>query len=120
MTVQLYKVIHLLGVMMVFLGYGGLIIRGLLDSTNKKLRILGSVTSGIGLLLLLVSGFGMIARYGGAYSYAEGWLIAKYVIWLILGAATAVLSRKPKLGMPLWWAILVLGVVAAYMGVMKP
>ncbi|MGE9293393.1 MAG: hypothetical protein ACQKBW_07255 [Puniceicoccales bacterium] len=120
MTVQLYKIIHLVGVMMVFLGYGGLIIRGLLDSDNKKLRVLGSVTSGIGLLLLVVSGFGMIARYGGAYSYVEGWLIAKYVIWLILGAATAVLNRKPQLGAGLWWAILILGAIAAYMGVMKP
>ncbi len=120
MSIQLYKVIHVIGVMMVFLGYGGLIVRGLLDRDNKGLRALGSATSGVGLLLLLVSGFGMIAKYQGAYSYTEGWLIAKYIVWLLLGAGTAVVSRKPKLGMPLWWAILLLGAVAATMGVMKP
>ncbi|MBC2594863.1 hypothetical protein H5P28_11390 [Ruficoccus amylovorans] len=120
MSIQLYKVIHLVGVMMVFLGYGGLIVRGFLDRDNKGLRVLGAVTSGVGLLLLLLGGFGMVARYGGAISYLDGWLIAKYVIWLILGAAIAIINRKPKLGMPAWWAILILGAAAAYLGIMKP
>ncbi len=112
-----YKVIHLAGVMMVFLGFGGLIVRGLLDQDNKKLRALGSATSGIGLLLLLVSGFGMVARYG--FSYVDAWLIVKYAIWLALGALTTVANKKPELGVRLWWGILVLGIVAAISGVYK-
>ena len=41
------------------------------------------------LLLLLVSGFGLIAKAGDAYGYTDGRLIAKIVIWLLAGGLLA-------------------------------
>lgn len=112
-----YKLLHLAGVMMVFLGFGGLIVRGMLDQHNTGLRKLGAITSGIGLLLLLVSGFGMVARYG--FNYTDLWLIIKYGIWLALGCATVLVNRRPEIGIGMWWGVLVLGIVAAVVGVYK-
>ena len=52
---------------MVFTGYGALLGRALSGSDCPSTKKLGSITSGIGLVLILVAGFGLIARLG--YSY---------------------------------------------------
>lgn len=98
---------------MVFLGYGALIARSMAASDNHSIRKLGSITSGIGLLLILIAGFGLIARMG--YSYTAPWIIVKFLIWLALGGMIAVINRKPALASKLWWILLALGVLATVM-----
>lgn len=98
---------------MIFMGYGALLARSLVRSDDAPVRKLGSITSGIGLLLVLVAGFGMISKIG--YSFTAPWLIVKMLIWLVLGGIIVLINRKPDLAKTLWWSILGLGSFAAIM-----
>ena len=98
---------------MLFMGYGALLARSLAGSDNAAVRKLGSMTSGIGLLLILIAGFGMISKLG--HSLTAPWLIVKMVIWLALGGLIVLINRKPALAKPLWWSILGLGIIAVSM-----
>lgn len=113
-----YKFLHILSILMVMLSFGVLIARARLAPENTSLRKFGSIISGIGLLLLLVSGFGLLAKVHT--NTFHPFVIAKIVIWVAFGGLTAVLSRKPQLSMPLFWVTLILGVAAAYLGIYKP
>jgi hypothetical protein len=113
-----YKILHLTGVLMVFLAYGGLIVRSMLQSDDRLIRKLGAITSGVGLLLILVGGFGLLAKvYGNAFPL---WVILKIVIWVVLGGLIVVINRKPELGRALWWATLLLGFLATVLGLQRP
>lgn len=113
MNPQIYQVLHLVGILMVFLGYGALLARSMAAPDNVSVRKLGSITSGIGLLLILVAGFAMISKLG--YSFTEPWLIVKMVVWLALGGLIVLINRKPQLATLLWWLLIALGAVAALM-----
>ena len=117
MSPQIYKIIHLTGVLMIFLSYGALIARSILGEEGKSLRKFAGLNAGIGLLLVLVGGFGLIAKL--KYGF-PGWIIAKLVIWLALGGLIAVANRKPQLSKPLWWVVLLLGVIAAALAGYQP
>lgn len=117
-ALQVYKVIHLSGVLLVFLSLGGLIIRSLAGSDDKGLKLMGVITHGIGMFLSLLGGFGFMARAG--FEYGQGWVIVKIVIWVILGGVIAIINRKPEACKALWFVILVLGITAAFMAGVKP
>ena len=113
MDPNFYQVLHIIGITMVFLGYGALLARSMAAPDNVSVRKLGSITSGIGLLLILVAGFGLISKMG--YSFASPWLIVKMVIWLALGGLIVLINRKPQLAVMLWWLLIALAAVAAIM-----
>ena len=103
---------------MVFLGFGALIARTQIKQNETAVKKLGSITSGIGLILALVAGFGMAHK--GGFGFHAGWVIAKIAIWVIIGALTAVVNRKAEAGKSLWWGLLVLGSAAAIIAIYKP
>ncbi len=109
----IYQILHITGILMVFMGYGALLARALSGSDNACVKKLGSITSGIGLVLILVAGFGLVTKMG--YSFTAPWLIVKLVIWLALGGLIAIINRKPGLACKLWWVLLALGATAAVM-----
>jgi hypothetical protein len=113
MPAYIYQILHLTGIIMLFMGYGALLARSMCGSDNVSVRKLGSITSGIGLLLILIAGFGLIAKYH--LSITAPWLIVKMAIWLALGGLIVLINRKPALAKPLWWGILSLGTIAAFM-----
>ena len=47
---------------MLFMGYGALLARSIVRNDSKQLKRLGSITSGIGLVLIFVAGFGLMAK----------------------------------------------------------
>lgn len=98
---------------MTFLGYGALLARSMAAPENVSVRKLGSITSGIGLLLILIAGFGLISKLG--YSFSSPWLIVKMLIWLALGGLIVLINRKPQLAVMLWWLLIALGAIAASM-----
>lgn len=113
MPVYFYQILHVVGIIMIFMGYGALLARSLIKSDDISVRKLGSVTSGIGLLLVLVAGFGMISKIG--YSFTAPWLIVKILVWFALGGVIALINRKQELAPKLWWGILGLGTLAVIM-----
>lgn len=114
-----YYLLHLLGILLVFSGYGVLIARGLLGSDSRALRKFGAMTSGIGALAILIGGFGLIAKLPYA-DYTLPWVLIKFAVWLALGAMLAVINRKPQLGQVWFWTILVLGLIAVWAAYYKP
>ena len=103
---------------MLFMGYGALLARSMANSTDARVKKLGSITSGIGLVLILIAGFGLISKiYGNTF---EGWMIVKLVVWLLLGGLIVLINRKPALAVTLWWTILGLGALSTIMVYLKP
>jgi hypothetical protein len=102
---------------MVFLAYGGLIVRSATGSDSKDIRRLGGLTSGIGLLLILVGGFGLLARLNYGWPI---WVLIKVGIWVVLCAMLVLINRKPQLSQVYWWSTIVLGLIALLMVVLKP
>ncbi|CAI8265191.1 MAG: Uncharacterised protein [Opitutia bacterium UBA7350] len=111
MSHQIYQILHILGILMVFLGYGALLGRALAGSDSPSLKKLGSITSGIGLVLILVAGFGLIAKLG--YGYGEAWILIKLGVWVALGGLIVAINRKPCCASKIWWVLLALGAIAA-------
>jgi hypothetical protein len=112
---ETYKTVHFIGLAMVLLSLGALIVH---QQTILSKRTL-AVTHGIGLLLLLVTGFGMLAK-AGIHS-VPGWVGGKLAIWLILGAYMALIPRlRNRQAGLLWWSIVVLVGTAGYLATTKP
>jgi hypothetical protein len=118
---SVYKVIHLVGIMMVYLALGGAVTHALnggerADGWRKTL----AMTHGVGLVFALIGGFGLLARLGLSGNGLPGWIYMKLVIWMIFGGATAFLLRKPALGRIVWAVAIALGALAAYLAGSKP
>ena len=84
------------------------------DHPSKKWL---GIHSGVGLIILLIGGFGMLARLGTGI---QPWLVVKIVLWLALGFVGAIAIRKPEQAKPIWLATIGLTVFAAYLAVYKP
>jgi hypothetical protein len=109
MSAEFYRVFHLFGLMLLFTGIG-LVLAG---GTARKF---GMVSHGVGLLLMLVAGFGLLAKMQHGF---QAWVIVKIVLWVGF-AFIPVLAKKGVLATgAAWIAALVLGGTAAYLGVMK-
>jgi hypothetical protein len=95
MSVEVYKVIHLIGLALIMFGLGGLTFHALGGGEKKHDGRRGMMmTHGFGLLLALVGGFGLHARMKLQW---EPWLFIKVGVWLSLGLATLLLYRSKAL-----------------------
>jgi len=119
MSFDFYKIVHFLGIFMVFSALGGQITQSLNGNDSKKMpsRRWIAIYHGLGLLLVLVAGFGMIAKLQVGF---PGWVIGKMIIWVALGGVGALAARKQNLAGMIWAAVLLLGLTAAYLAHYKP
>jgi len=112
MSYEVYKLIHLLGLGAVAFSFGAFAMRSE-DPSKKKLP---SVVHGVGLFLALLGGFGMAAKMKLAVA-STPWLIFKVAVWLGLGGFIAINKRKPELAPKAQVALVLLAMVAAYLGI---
>ncbi|PRQ04228.1 hypothetical protein ENSA5_09650 [Enhygromyxa salina] len=119
---QLYNLLHVLGIMLVFMALGALAFHGANGGTKDSNKVRGLVmgTHGLGVLLIIVAGFGMLARTRSMAAGLPGWLHPKLLIWVLLGAAPAILNRKPEWGKLLWFLLPLLAATSAYFGINHP
>lgn len=114
MPYELYKLIHFAGIFLTFLSLGGLTLRAMTGGGDAPLaRRVAMVSHGTGLFLVLVGGFGMLARLGPHGGFGT-WVWIKLTVWLLLGAAVIVPKRLPKAAVWLWAALPLLGLLAAW------
>jgi hypothetical protein len=66
-----------------------------------------------------VAGFGLLARVGISWPW-PGWVFVKLIIWLVLGGVTGLIYKLGPTGKGLWYVVILLGVIAAYMAIFKP
>lgn len=118
MSYAFYNLLHILGIVLVFMALGGYAFHGANGGTKEdnKARGLLAGTHGVGMLLILVAGFGMLAKID-AMASIPAWVYPKLLIWVVLGAAPALLNRKPEQGKVLWFVLFLLGGTAAYLGI---
>ena len=121
MSLEFYRLLHFLGIFMLFSGLGAYLLgRQQVLKTEAVGRFpyqrTVAIIHGLGLFLILLGGFGMLARLQLGI---ETWVAIKLVIWLMLGGVLVLIKRVPS-KMLLWWLlILVLGFCAAYLAVIK-
>jgi len=116
MPYLVYKLLHLLGVVMVLAAAGGVAVHAANGGRREdnELRGLLAAMHGIGLVLSLLAGFGML---GGSM---PGWAWAKLVIWLFFGAALTLAYRGQAAARALVVAVPLLAALAAALSLFKP
>ncbi|MCA9682632.1 MAG: hypothetical protein KC457_10585 [Myxococcales bacterium] len=121
MSYQFYNLLHILGIVLVFMAIGGWAFHGINGGTKEsnKARGLLAATHGIGVLLILVAGFGMLAKMGGSNMF-PGWIHPKLLIWVLVAASPAIFNRKPEWGKILWFLFPLLAATAAYFAINHP
>ena len=122
-SVALYKVIHLFAMALLFVAVGGVALHAANGGTREgstTRRLVGTV-HGIAIVLLLVSGFGMLARLGVAGGgMTSGWVWVKLLVLVALGAMLTLPYRRPAQARMFLLLIPVLGLLAAIMAIYKP
>lgn len=115
MPVQLYSILHLVGAMCLFLGLGAALLPDTEGTAPFRRKAL--VFHGLGLFLLLVAGFGLLAKLKLGF---PGWIVVKLVLWLLFGALPVLAKRGVLKPVPAWTVAILCGIVAAWLGTMKP
>ena len=111
MDLNLLKVVDLAGAFGVFMALGAIYF-----GAQESCRKCASMLHGISLLLLFLVGFASLGKPPMELHY---WKI-KIVLWLFLGVAPVLARKKTMPISALLVLTLVVGVLAAYLGVMKP
>ena len=121
LSYEIYKLLHLFGIIMLFVSIGGVMLYALNGGTkaDNTWRKTAAITHGIGLVFVLVAGFGLLARVGISWPW-PGWVFVKLIIWLVLGGVTGLIYKLGPTGKGLWYVVILLGVIAAYMAIFKP
>lgn len=121
MSYGFYKVLHLISIMAVYLALGAMIFH-MMNGGGKKFpkKKFLMITHGIALFFILLAGFGLLARLQITQMPWPIWVWLKLAVWLVLGAITAIIYRKPKWAAVLWFVTLALGGYAAYLANFKP
>lgn len=123
MSHQFYNVVHIVGIVLLMSALGGAAVRAMTDGTaqSPSIRRMLAILHGLGAFLVLLAGFGMLARLGFLHGTTfPGWLWVKLVIWGLLAIALILPRRRPTLARPVLLALPILGGLAAYMAIYKP
>ena len=117
---DVYEIVHILGTALVFTSLGGATLAAS-GTPAPGVRRLATITHGLGAFLILLGGFGMLARigfkHGGAFPF---WLSGKIAIWLVLSLVVLLPYRWPALAKPLFVLAPTLAGVAVYLALYKP
>ena len=116
------KLFHLVGMMMVFLGLGGMVFAAYagFGPEKKKLRRAAALLHGIGLLFLLASGIAMLGNLGLLHGDPPGWAKAKFFIFLVLGGSISLAARCSQWIWILLLSWVLLAAAAGYLALYKP
>jgi len=117
MSYEFYKILHIFAVFVLFTALGTVAAAG--TTGGGTLRRLGGVAHSIALAIILVAGFGLLAKLR-MFGSIPGWVLIKLGLWLLLGLAVVPLRRRPEWTVWLWPLMPVIGGLAAWLAVTKP
>ena len=110
-----YLLLHIAGLVLLTLSLGGMLMHRQ-SGTGDRPKML-AIFHGVGLFLILLAGFGMLARLGITWPW-PGWVYVKVLLFVILGGFPA-FSKRFDAGLG-WWVAIGLILLAAWTGIMKP
>lgn len=118
MSALFYQILHIFGVLMVFVALGGLTLQAVSGSTpDARTRKFAAMFHGLGLVIVLVSGFGLLAKLG--IPGFPLWVWLKVGIWLLVGGLIALIRRMPQYATLFWFSLPILGGLAATIALYK-
>jgi hypothetical protein len=117
MSYELYKILHVSAVLLLFTSLGTLAAAA--NSDSGRLKKLAGIAHGIALTVILIAGFGLLARLSLMASIPI-WVWLKMGLWLALALIVMPLRRKPEWATALWLMVPVLGGLAVWAAVWKP
>ncbi|MEX2584498.1 MAG: hypothetical protein WD766_14610 [Gemmatimonadota bacterium] len=120
---QLYNLVHIVGLVFLMAGLGGMTLSAATATAGEVrwTRRLAIAFHAVGIFLVLLGGFGMLARLGIVQGSSwPGWVWVKMGVWIVLGAAAFLPYRFPRTARPVLLLLPVLGGLAAYMAIYKP
>jgi hypothetical protein len=112
------KIVHLTGLALTFMGLSGILAINMAGGAPFSKRLIFYIAQGVGLLLLIVTGFGLGAALG--LHAPPGWMKAKFVIWLLAGGAMVLATRFSRYGGAVLAIFTLLVVAAAWLAIDKP
>ncbi len=123
MSYEFYKVLHVVAALLLFAAVGGVAVHALNGGTresNAARRILATL-HGLAMLVLIVAGFGLVARLDLMSGGLSPWVYGKLALWLLAGALLTLPYRRPALARPVLAAGLpLIALLAAWLAVYKP
>ena len=122
MTLEFYKILHIVGIIAVFGSlFAVLALSNSESGLSKKSKSLYFALHGIGLLIVLIAGFGMLARMQMmTMSEWPLWVWIKLGIWLLLGAAIVIAKKRAHLEGALILFFISIAMTAATLAIIKP
>ena len=117
MSFEFYKIAHILGLLLLFSGLAMALTMKMagipFQGSAKKMAF---ISHGVGLLIMLIAGFGMLAKMG-LMGGLPGWVYAKLGVWLLLGGSVTLAKKKGQIGWPLLVLFIGLGTTAAWLAI---
>ena len=86
------KVVHLVALALTFMGLAGALASNAVSPGPSLTRRIFAISHGLGLVLLLISGFFLLIQLGIGKNL-PGWVWGKVIIWLLAGASAALVRR---------------------------
>lgn len=114
MSYQFYKILHVTSIIALFTSLAA---AAFVSADKRKVWV---SLHGISTLLVLVAGFGLLAKGGFMQAGFPGWAYIKIAIWVALGGMPALLKRKNDLALPLLLVSIILAGIGSYTAVYKP
>ena len=117
------KILHFVGIGLLFMSIGGLCINAFQGGNKASLQGKGwlqvMLSLNLGLLLTVGTAIPMLLQLGDG-AFAQGWVHAKFTLWLVIGGLGMMVLKRPHIARWAWVALpLLLGAAAALAG-MKP
>jgi hypothetical protein len=94
-------------------------VHAILTDKSHALRRSLLILHGVGLFLILLGGFAMLAKLGIGWPLPL-WITSKVIIWIVFSGLIAVLYKKDILNRTIWVLVPMLFLFAWYLASFKP
>lgn len=119
---DIYRLLHLGGMFAMFMALGGIalhVVNGGTKQSNAGRKLIAAL-HGAALFVILLGGFGMLARLKLMQGGLPPWIHAKLAIWAVMAVMGTVMYRQPAVARWMLVALPLLGVCAAWLAASKP
>jgi uncharacterized membrane protein SirB2 len=113
------KVIHLIALALTFMGLAGALAYNAVSPGPSNTRRIFAISHGLGLILLLVTGFFLLIQLGIGKNL-PGWVWGKVFIWLLAGGSAVLVRRFARFQVPMLVYLAVLVGLGAWLALDKP
>lgn len=122
MSYQALQILHVTALALTFMGLAGVLGMKLNSDGRPKRYWLFLAAHGVGLLLLLISGFALLGKLGlmPGTQHLPGWAQAKFVVWVLAGGAVSLATRLNRYAEIILVFFTALVAAGAWLAIAKP